>query len=291
MDATGDACLARAAGVPCAAGDDEGRNQMTSLRFEMGGIDVPAFRDHCLALGERFSPLTDGRFWEAAMVPGRGFALEPLFRAGVEDGLLEESDIVYFQCFSVPGEPGVMTFNCPHNPELKQNTTALGRSRALLSGRRRIRRLAAFLTRRMPGFERAFLVRVAPMLGVRESWRVVGSRVLGPEAYRDRLRVPDPVARGTWYIDIHSADDGLVHGERYEPGEYYEIPYGCLTNRQVKNMLAVGRCVSSSFEMQASIRIQQTLIEMGEAAGAACAAARAGGVPLAEFDAAGLLGR
>lgn len=290
VDATGDAVLSRMAGVPCAAGDDAGNNQMSSLRFEMGGIDVERYRQYCLSLGDNFSPMVDGFFWESAMVAGKGFKLEPLFRQGVADGVLEESDLVYYQCFSLPGEPGVMAFNCPHLPELKNNVSAVARSEALADGRRRIRRLVTFLTRYMPGFEHAFLVREASMLGVRESWRICGTYTLDVDDYVARARFDDAVARGTWYIDVHSATKGLVHMEKYQPGEYYEIPYRCLTNQVVRNMLTVGRCISTSFLVQASVRIQQTAIDMGESAGRACARALAAGVELANFDGRGLLG-
>lgn len=289
VDATGDAVLSRMAGVPCVAGDDGGNNQMCSLRFEMGGIDVEKYRKYCLSLGDEFSPLKQGYFWESAMVSGKGFKLEPLFRKGVEEGVLHEDDLVYYQCFSLPGEPGCMAFNCPHLPALRSNTSAFARSEALSDGRRRVRRLVTFLTRHMPGFEGAFLIREAGMLGVRESWRIRGSYVLDVDDYVRRARFDDAVARGTWYIDVHSATKGLVHMEKYKPGEYYEIPYRCLTNPTVRNMLTVGRCISTSFLVQASVRIQQTAIDMGDSAGLACARALAAGVELADFDGLGLL--
>ncbi len=289
VDATGDAVLSRMAGVPCDAGDDAGNNQMSSLRFEMGGIDVERYRQYCLSLGDNFSPMIDGYFWESAMVAGKGFKLEPLFRQGVTDGVLEESDLVYYQCFSLPGEPGVMAFNCPHLSELKNNTSAMARSEALADGRRRIRRLATFLTRYMPGFEHAFLIRESSMLGIRESWRIRGTYTLDVDDYVRRARFDDAVARGTWYIDVHSATKGLIHMEKYQRGEYYEIPYRCLTNQVIRNMLTVGRCISTSFLVQASIRIQQTVIDMGGSAGRACALARSEDVELADFDGHGLL--
>lgn len=289
VDATGDAVLSRMAGVPCHAGDDEGNNQMSSLRFEMGGIDIDCYRRYCLSLGDGFSPLVDGYFWESAMVAGKGFKLEPLFRKGVEAGILEESDLVYYQCFSLPGEPGCMAFNCPHIPDMKQNGSAFARSQALREGRQRIRRLVKFLTAYMPGFEDAYLIRIAPALGVRESWRIEGSYVLDVDDYAKRARFADAVANGTWYIDVHSATKGLVHMEKYQKGEYYQIPYRCLTNQTIENMLTVGRSISTSFLVQASVRIQQTVIDMGESAGRACARARKEGVALNRLDGRGLL--
>ena len=288
VDATGDAVLSRMAGVPCVSGDDAGNNQMTSLRFEMAGIDVDKFRDYCLSIGDDFSPLVDGFFWESAMVAGRGFKLEPLFQKGLEDGVLTEDELVYFQCFSLPGRPGSMAFNCPHIPSMKNNTSALARSEAYIMGRRSIRRLVNFLVGYVPGFEDAYLIRSADMLGIRESWRIEGSYVLDVDDYIERARFDDAVAKGTWYIDVHSSTKGLVHMEKYQRGEYYEIPYRCLTNCVVGNLLTVGRCISTSFLVQASVRIQQTAIDMGDSAGKACARALAEGVELNKYDGKGL---
>lgn len=284
VDATGDALLSRLAGVPCDRGDSLGHNQMSSLRFEMAGIDIDAYRDYCLSLGDHFSPLVDGYFWESAMVAGKGFKLEPLFRKGVERGLLEEEDLVYYQCFSLPGMPGCMAFNCPHLAGLKNNEDILDRSNALIEGRRKIKRLVGFLTKMMPGFEHAFLIRTADMLGVRESWRVHGTYTFTEEDYLARRRFDDAVARGDWYIDVHSVSRGLVHMDKYEQGEFYEIPYRCLTNEVVENMLTVGRCISTTFLAQASVRIQPTVIDMGDRAGVACALAKREGVTLSCFE-------
>lgn len=41
------------------------------------------------------------------MVKNKRFKLEPLFREGIEKGLLTEDDLVYYQCFSIPDAPGV----------------------------------------------------------------------------------------------------------------------------------------------------------------------------------------
>lgn len=289
VDATGDALLSRLAAVPCESGDDSGNNQMTSLRFEMADIDVDRFREYCLSLGDDFSPLVDGYFWESAMVAGRGFKLDPLFRQGLAEGVLTEDELVYFQCFSLPGRPGSMAFNCPHLPSISRNTSAWARSEGHVLGRRSIRRLVRFLVGYMPGFENAYLIRSADMLGIRESWRIKGTYTLDVDDYISRARFDDAVAKGTWYIDVHSSTKGLVHMEKYQRGEYYEIPYRCLTNEVVSNLLTVGRCISTSFLVQASVRIQQTAIDMGDSAGKACARALAAGVELSQFDGKGLM--
>lgn len=279
VDASGDAVLARLAGVPTRSGDEAGANQVCSLRFTMGGIDVDAYRDYCLSLGDEFSPLKSGFFFESAMVAGRGFALEPPFRQGVAEGLLSEGDLRYYQAFSVPGKPGVMAFNCPHIPSLVSNTTARGRSAAIVEAHAAIDRLARFLRAKMPGFGSSFLVGVAPMLGVRESWRIDGVYRLTEQDYARQARFDDGLVRGDWFIDVHSQSKGLFHQKGYQPGDYYEIPYRCFIASQVSNLLVVGRCISTTFLMQASVRIIPTVIDMGDAAGCACALSAANGVP------------
>ena len=245
----------------------------------MGGIDVDAYRDYCLSLGDEFSPLKSGFFFESAMVAGRGFALEPIFRQGVAEGLLSEGDLRYYQAFSVPGKPGVMAFNCPHIPSLVSNTTARGRSAAIVEAHAAIDRLARFLRAKMPGFGSSFLVGVAPMLGVRESWRIDGVYRLTEQDYARQARFDDGLVRGDWFIDVHSQSKGLFHQKGYQPGDYYEIPYRCFVAPQVSNLLVVGRCISTTFLMQASVRIIPTVIDMGDAAGCACALSAASGVP------------
>lgn len=279
VDASGDAVLARLADVPTRSGDEAGANQVCSLRFTMGGIDVDAYRDYCLSLGDEFSPLKSGFFFESAMVAGRGFALEPVFRQGVAEGLLSEGDLRYYQAFSVPGKPGVMAFNCPHIPSLVSNTTARGRSAAIVEAHAAIDRLARFLRAKMPGFGSSFLVGVAPMLGVRESWRIDGVYRLTEQDYARQARFDDGLVRGDWFIDVHSQSKGLFHQKGYQPGDYYEIPYRCFIAPQVSNLLVAGRCISTTFLMQASVRIIPTVIDMGDAVGCACALWAASGVP------------
>ena len=284
VDATGDAVLSRMAGVAYTAGDENGNNQMTSLRFEMGGIDVEKYRAYCLSLNDEFSPLVKGYFFESAMVRNKNFKLEPVFRKGVELGYLKEEDLVYYQCFSIPDQPGCMTFNCPHISSMKKNTDVWARSRAVTEGHQMIFRLVSFLKACMPGFEHAYLIREASALGVRESYRIVGKYVLSEDDYIKRARFEDAVAKGDWYIDVHSATKGLVHMEKYQRGEYYEIPYRCLINEQVDNLLTIGRCISTTFLAQASIRIQPTVIDMGDAAGKACADAHTKQTALSKFE-------
>ena len=273
--------LSRLSGVEVLCGDEEGNNQITSLRFEVGGIDIEKYREYVFSLDDTYSiHRIKGDQFESAMVAGKNFAMEPLFRKGVEAGILIPQDLHYFQNFTIPDKTGVMSFNCPHLVDLKNNTHALERSAAIVYGHQCIRRLVRFLKEMMPGFENCYLVQVANMLGVRESWQIVGKLLMHEEDYPRQARYEDAVARGDWYIDVHSANKSLVHQISYQPGDYYEIPYRAMVTNEVKNLVVAGRCISTTFLMQASVRIIPTCIDMGEAAGMATILANQTDTPL-----------
>ncbi|VYU67633.1 FAD-dependent oxidoreductase [Clostridium tertium] len=271
VDATGDALLSRLSKVKVVSGDENGNNQMVSFRFEVGGIDVDKLRKYMKSLGDTFCTLEEGEFYEIAMVRDKGFVLEPIFKKALSEGVLIEEDLRYFQGFTIPNKRNCMSFNCPHIPGVNNNTDAITRSKAVIKGREMINRLINFMKLYLPGFEEAFLLREASALGVRESYRILGEYILNEEDYLNRARFEDGIARGDWYIDVHSVTNKSGKEYRYEKGEYYEIPYRCLITKDVRNLIVVGRCISSTFLVQASIRIQPTLRDLGEIAGEACA--------------------
>ena len=122
------------------------------------------------------------------------------------------------------------------------------------------------------------------MLGIRESWRLEGEYILTEDDYTNQARFDDGIARGDWYIDVHSATKGLFHQNTYHDGDYYEIPYRSLVCAAVPNLVTAGRCISATFLMQASIRILPTVIDIGQAAGTACVLSMRTGTPLQQLD-------
>ena len=52
---------------------------------------------------------------------------------------------------------------------------------------------------------------------------------------------------------------------------WYDIPYRCLVPQGADNLLVAGRCISGTFEAQASFRVMGTCMAMGQAAGTAAA--------------------
>ncbi len=88
----------------------------------------------------------------------------------------------------------------------------------------------------------------------------------------------DGIARSNYPVDIHSPTGAGTVIQWPPEGDYYEIPYRCLLPVGVDNLLVAGRCVSSTHEGQAALRIIPTCFAMGQAAGTAAALAAAKGI-------------
>ena len=270
IDGTGDAFLSRAAGVPYEQGYEKtGSNQPLSFRFEMGGIDVEWLYQHvAVELKDDWCKSKLPYFEIAeAMHRKQRYVLEEFMARGVESGELTQEEAEYMQAYTIIGKNGVMSMNCPEIPVRFRATDPISYSKAVTFGRKMMRHIADYMIRHMPGFENAYISREAAMLGARESWRIRGKYYLVEDDYHSQSRFPDAVCRTAWFIDAH----GEKVSEKLLKGGFYEIPYRSLVNEKVPNLITAGRCISASFILQASMRIQATCMSIGEAAGVASA--------------------
>lgn len=271
IDCTGDADVAFRAGVPCVSGDPEdGKNQPMSLRFALAGVDqerAAAFLADELGMNCYARP----PLFEIGAGEAKNTPLGPLICRAITDGVLAEDDLGYLQFFSMLGRPRELAFNCPRLAGLSA-TDAWDLSKAQTIGRQKIRRIARFFKTFVKGFADSYIGTIAPMVGVRESRRIVGDYTLTEEDYLTEARFPDAIARNSYPIDIHStkAKGGLIM-KHLPPGHYHEIPYRCLLPVGIENLLVAGRCLSATFAAQAAVRIQQNCRALGEAAGLAAA--------------------
>jgi hypothetical protein len=275
VDATGDADVAFGAGAPFFSGDEKTfTNQPFSIRFSAGGVDLNRFISFLESLGRAEVTLdpqgSTTPLIHTAMVWGRNFPLEPVFRKAVEDGVLLETDGNYFQAFTVAGRHGELFFNCPRITLQVDGTNPSHLTRAQILGRQAILRYLAFVRKYFPGCEHASITSIAPMVGVRESRRIDGEYFLTVDDILSAKKFQDAIARSNYPIDVHSSDDRSgMKLQHLPPGTYYEIPYRCIVPKKVENLLVPGRCLSASFEAQGSVRIQTNCRAMGEAAGLA----------------------
>ena len=79
-------------------------------------------------------------------------------------------------------------------------------------------------------------------------------------------KFPNAVARSAWPVEQWQPD-GRTRLQALPPGEYYEIPPGCLQSQAVPNLFMAGKCLSADANAMASARVMGTCLATGAAAG------------------------
>lgn len=135
----------------------------------------------------------------------------------------------------------------------------------------------------VPEFQGYELAEIAPMLGIRESHRLVARYVLNEHDVTAGLpnqQHPDIIAVADHPCDIHGAGGGLV-----EVNTAYGIPYRCLIPAGAwENLLVACRGAGFSKIAASSVRLQRTMIQLGHAAGMAAAMAVKAGAAVDRID-------
>ena len=255
-------------------------HQAVSMRFEMANVDKER-------LVNWLRSINYGGFGIPANPNDIEFVRDDSYKDIIEKAILNnevsKDDMRYIQAFRVPGKPGVFAFNAPQLSDKYHSDEPEGYSICIKDSLTAIRRYSNFFINHIPGFEKAFVSNVASQLGVRESVRVKTKYVLTNDDYTKRARFKDGIAKGDWYVDVH-ADDDSTNDERYQPGEYYEIPYRSLIVDECDNLIIGGRIIGSSFRVEASVRIQITLRDLSEVIGKACAYSIDNNIDLNKID-------
>jgi hypothetical protein len=127
----------------------------------------------------------------------------------------------------------------------------------------------------IPGFANARLLEIAPMLGIRESRRIMGDHVLSAEDLLSERRFEDAVAMGGYHVDIHRPDGTWVDSTDVPA---YQIPFRSLVARDVDGLLMAGKCLSATHQAVASTRVIPICMAQGQAVGTAAALAVRRGV-------------
>jgi len=262
VDATGDADLARAAGVPL---QREATLQYPSMMFAMQDVEIGevlgAGPDKLLQVIE--TAQAAGEFEPTRL----GGNLIPTLRGGE----------VYVAMTRVANPDGTPVDGC--DPEQL--------TRGELAGRRHAVECAELLKRRMPGFQNATLAGIAPQLGVRETRKIQGELTLHRDDILSARKWEDAICNASWPMESH-----LPHGKTewrfLEIDTWYQIPYRALLPPDIDNLLAAGRCISADHDALASTRVMGTCLALGQAAGIAAAQAAARHQTTRQLDVAGL---
>lgn len=160
----------------------------------------------------------------------------------------------------------------------------LGTEAAYVEARRRVLAHWHWMQTTYPEFQNFRLAWIAPMLGIRESWRVLTEYVLRQEDLVLGLpgqRHPDLIAIADHPTDRHGEAGGL--GELKHP---YGIPFRCLIPRGWHNLLVACRGAGFSSIAASSCRLTRTMMQLGQAAGTAVALGKQSGCDARQVPAA-----
>ncbi|SDR94436.1 FAD dependent oxidoreductase [Paenibacillaceae bacterium GAS479] len=266
IDATGDADVAYLAGAATIKGrQEDGRTQPMTMKFRMRGVDLNAVRQAIQDNPDNFYPKTlfaeldqlpltavSGFYaeWKAANVPINRDQV--LFFTGPAD------DEVLVNCTRVQGMDAT---------DIEQLTEAEE------EGRKQVLLMAKFLQEYIPGFAKASISSVGAQIGVRESRRIDGLYCLTIGDVVQGRRFADGIARSGYPVDLHDPTGKGVAASFIEGSGAYDIPFGCLIPKGIDNLLAAGRCISTTHEALATTRLTPSCMATGEAAGTAAALA------------------
>ncbi len=267
IDATGDGDVAARAGAAYVSGrEGDGKMQPVTLMFKVAGVDP----ERAVYLGS----------FESTYQTDKG-ELQALAKqhlpAPAGHVLLYPSTI-----------PGTVTCNMTNCTEI-DGTNTEDLTHGMQICRKQMTAIIDFLREYVPGYEQAYIVSAASLLGVRETRHFIGVKTLTAQDILDARTFEDWVVRDAYFnFDIHNMDGagldktGVQHKFRQKNG--YTIPYGCLVPEKLEGLLLAGRLISGTHMAHSNYRAMPICIGMGEAAGIAAALCAKAGIRPRELD-------
>jgi len=245
VDTTGDADLAALSGAPWEFGrKEDGLVQPLTTNFNVAGVD-------------------EGR------VPPTSEITAIYNKLKAEGAITNPREDVLLFGTTRRGEIHFNTTRITHIDA----TNVLDFTKAELEGRRQVWEMFNFLKIKVAGFENSYIISIGPQVGVRETRRIVGDYVLTAEDVLGARKFDDGIALNNYPIDIHNpAGTGTVL-KHLKPGEFYSIPYRCLTPKKIANLIVGGRPISTTHEAHSSSRVMPIACATGHACGVAAALA------------------
>jgi len=156
-----------------------------------------------------------------------------------------------------------------------------------VQGRRQVRDTFPFFREAVPGFERSYVVDIAPSLGIRETRRIIGRYQLSEDDILDCADFPDSIGVNGWPVEAHVAGDVEIRWQRGERG-FNQLPFRMIVPQALDNTFVAGRCASMTHGGQSSARVSGPCFAMGQAAGTAADLALRASTPCADVDVAEL---
>ncbi len=252
IDSTGDGDIFVAAGAAFDNQlDPKLRTAMLSIVFWLTNVDLRKFDEYKAAHADNFNEL---------MRELRGLGGHPYYFKGV---LKNQENCVWFHFFQ-PRADGKAS-DAKDVEELTR-VDIESRKRALIT--------YEFFKKYIPGFEKSFIMLIAPQLGIQG-----GRRVIGEYTLTERDMESDEIFDDTIAV-LANNDNGKISAKH----PTLCIPYRCLVPREVDGLLVACRAFSSSDSINHQFNIIPHCICYGQAAGTAAAIAADTGIQPRNVD-------
>ena len=260
IDCSGDGDLAAWAGAPYEVGDGQGNMLYPSTMFRINAVDaqkagaawdlIPRLMDEAEAKGARFPRKKPIVRPQRNPIEWRANLTQIRNADGTAVSGIDAEQLTY-------GE---------------------------IEGRRQCRDVFQFIRASTPGFERSYIVEIAPQIGIRETRRVKGSHMVSEDDILDCADFPDAIGVNGWPVEAHIAGDVKFVFAR-KPRGFNQLPYRMVVpSAGPRNLLVAGRCAAMTHDGQSSARVSGPCFVMGQAAGAAAALALASGTEPRKLD-------
>ena len=271
IDATGDADIAARSGCAVQCGrEGDGLTAPSSLEFLMEGVDEEALSRYIhINDTPRFRPeiirLREAGIWK--------FPYEILISVEMD-------------------QPGTMMINTTRLCGI-DGTDTMSVSEGLRRGRAEVLELAKILKEHIPGFEHSRIKTVAPMLGIRETRRIVGREIMTVQDVLSLREYPDTIGYSAYGWDLPDPKKPSLQPmtvQKIRIPKWIPIPYRVMLPDPVCNLICPGRAIGVERDVLGPLREMAPCMAMGEAAGVAAGMALAGG-SFREVDAEALRAR
>lgn len=166
---------------------------------------------------------------------------------------------------------GTMMINTPRICGI-DGTDGRSLTEGMQRGRAETLQLLAVMRKHFPGFANARLKAVAPLLGVRETRRIVGEYVLTVDDLSSGRQFPDTIGFTGYGWDLPDPKKPSyqpMHEKKIRKSPLTPIPYCTMVPHPVENLICPGRAVSVERDVLGPLRVMAPCMAMGEAAGAA----------------------
>jgi len=229
VDASGDAALTWAAGLPCWVPE---RPIYGSQQVIVENVD------------ERHRP-------DPAEMDAR------IAARGGDYGLLRRGGLAFY----FPGR-GTAVLNVTH---IEAPLDPVRASQAQLAGKAQADGAIALLRAEFPRAFGEARVRAYGYPGRRQTRWIRGRHQLTLGEVRAGTRFGDAVARTAWPIELHDRAEGYVW-ETFGPDHVHYVPLRSMTPPGVHNVMAAGRCIDGDAAALSSVRVMGPCAAMGAAA-------------------------